>query len=289
MNQKVATRLKLTNSVSPRTLDKTSNLGEIRYDKFKTKKIKSNLNKEFKANRIKSIKNRRFTESNLSTKTKTSIRRNDKTPATQISSAQVTSKFNIMPNSQKAGIEQTPKKSKISDLNSIENEILSESYNNTDYKGNTDNTINGYSKHISRNLFKESAKSGDHAKVVKQRKKRKSRNIENKSNIKIINNSYDKLDPKNDYLLQKRIEREINPERFVKRSNKWNMSLREDCTDDDYYMMHFKAQQVARKALIKESYILESFDEKEKMERNNEIDKMLINSLKAKIKLINDL
>ena len=67
------------------------------------------------------------------------------------------------------------------------------------------------------------------------------------------------------------------------------MSLREDSTDEDYFKMHFKAQLIAHKALMKEKHILDHISEKEKMEQNNEIDKMLINSLKAKIKLINGL
>lgn len=115
------------------------------------------------------------------------------------------------------------------------------------------------------------------------------RRIRLNNNINIINQSVEKPKHQHDYLLHKRIERAKDPEKAFKRRHYWNMSLREDCKDDDYIMMHLKAQEVARKALVKEEYIMKTLDEKDKMEQNNEIDKMLIDSLKAKIKLINDL
>mmetsp|Transcript_25722 Transcript_25722/g.22824 ORF Transcript_25722/g.22824 Transcript_25722/m.22824 type:complete len:96 (+) Transcript_25722:282-569(+) len=91
-----------------------------------------------------------------------------------------------------------------------------------------------------------------------------------------------------DYLLQKRIQREINPEKHYKRRHYWNMSLRED-SEGDFYQINYKAKEVTRKAIQKEERVLESFSEKERMEYNNEVDKMLIESLNAKIKLLNNI
>ena len=120
-------------------------------------------------------------------------------------------------------------------------------------------------------------------------RKMKSRNNQSE-NIKIIGNTYNKhISRPDDYLLQKRIEREQYPDKSFKRRNWWNMSLRENYTDEDYFKMQFKAQLIARKALIKEKHILENISDRDRMEQNNEIDKMLINSLKAKIELINGL
>ena len=67
------------------------------------------------------------------------------------------------------------------------------------------------------------------------------------------------------------------------------MSLREDYNDDDYLKMYFKAQLISHKALEKEKRILDHISDKEKVEQIKEIDKMLMNSLKAKLELINGL
>ena len=91
-----------------------------------------------------------------------------------------------------------------------------------------------------------------------------------------------------DYLLKKRIEREQDPESHYKRRHYWNMSMREN-SEGDFYKIHQRAKEVSRQALIKENRILDTFSEQEKMEYNNEVDKMLIDSLKAKIKLLNNL
>ena len=111
------------------------------------------------------------------------------------------------------------------------------------------------------------------------------------SNFRIVDNTFDvrRRNKKDDYLLQKRIEREINPDKAFKRRNWWNMSLREDYNDEDYLKMYFKAQLISHKALEKEKRILEHISDKEKIEQNKEIDKMLMNSLKAKLELINGL
>ena len=113
--------------------------------------------------------------------------------------------------------------------------------------------------------------------------------IENKKNLKIINNTRNLYNNTDDYLLQRRIEREANPSKFWKRKSYWNMSLREHNQDEDFYKINLKAKEVTRKALIKEDRILESDSEQFRMQQNNEVDKMLIDSLKAKIKLLNNL
>lgn len=154
--------------------------------------------------------------------------------------------------------------------------------------------IHGYNKHVTRNRTKQLVASEDNHAMPRNKKKAKSRNTGNMKNnysvMKYSSITYDSRKKKyDDYLLKKRIEREVNPEKSFQRRNWWNMSLRENYTDEDYYKMHLKAQMIARKALNKEKRIMENISEKERLEQISEIDRMLINSLKAKIELINGL
>lgn len=147
--------------------------------------------------------------------------------------------------------------------------------------------VNGFNQHVNRN---RRIKKNINFDSVEHRSKPNSRN--NKlSNYKIVENTFDvrRRKKKDDYLLQRRIEREINPDKAFKRRNWWNMSLREDYNDDDYLKMYFKAQLISHKALEKEKRILDHISDKEKVEQIKEIDKMLMNSLKAKLELINGL
>lgn len=57
----------------------------------------------------------------------------------------------------------------------------------------------------------------------------------------------------------------------------------------DFYKIHNRAKEVTRKALQIEDRILENQTEKEKLHQSNEVDTMLIDSLKAKILLLNKL
>jgi len=154
--------------------------------------------------------------------------------------------------------------------------------------------INGFGKHISRCRDKELPNEGHHfSKIIKKKRKK----FTHRNNLHIVNKSVENYaKPKNlqlkkhdDYLLKRRIEREIHPIRAEKRLNYWNINLKEDYNEEDYYQMAFQAQERTRKALEKEHRILETYTEKEKLKYNNEVDKMLIDSLQAKIKIINQI
>lgn len=110
------------------------------------------------------------------------------------------------------------------------------------------------------------------------------------NNIRIAkNNTFEGKPMMNDYLLQKRIERMNNPKKSMRKDNWWKKSVREDLTDEDYFLMHQKAREISRKALIKENRILDNLSEKERLQKNNEVDRMLISSLHAKLELIQGL
>lgn len=162
---------------------------------------------------------------------------------------------------------------------------------NPNYSHNR-SAIDDYTKHIYRVRERKIIRNGQSFEIPKSRstqsmKKRK--NLIN-NNIKIVNQSDEKRKKNNDdYLLQRRIEREIHPDRNFKKRHWLNISMGEDLNEKDYYMVSLKAKEKSRKALIKEERILESFSQKERIEHNREVDQMLIDSLKAKIKLINGL
>ncbi|CAI2358803.1 unnamed protein product [Moneuplotes crassus] len=103
-----------------------------------------------------------------------------------------------------------------------------------------------------------------------------------KRSLHVKNNGIDTCD----YLLQRRIEREIKPTSRWKLRNK---CLRECGKNFDFYKIHHKAKEVTRKALLIEERILENQSEQEKMKQTHEVDTMLIDSLKAKIALLNNL
>ena len=258
--------------------------------------------------RLKEMESKRRSDSKASAKSKESTRDKTSPKSTnlipQSFSAQVTSKFPRISKLSKTKAEQIaalrrklsfPQVKFWSNFAKIYNcEIVdsSEGLNSARFSlanhEYSQDGIHGFSKHVTRHRDKLNATPVNIMEAP--RKKSKSRNSKVKNNIKIINQSAEiKKSKIDDYLLKKRIERENYPEKSFKRRHWWNMSLRENCTDEDYFKMHYKAQEVARKALLKEQRVLESFSEKEKMEHNIEIDKMLIDSLKAKIQLINNL
>ena len=129
--------------------------------------------------------------------------------------------------------------------------------------------------------------------VVNTRSSKTNKKIErlkNTNNIKIINqNKAKSRKNRDDYLLQRRIDRENNPDKSFKRRHWWNNMMREELNELDYYVVSLKAKEKTRKALVKENLVLDSFSEKERIAHNKEVDQMLIDSLQAKIKLINGL
>jgi hypothetical protein len=153
--------------------------------------------------------------------------------------------------------------------------------------------IDGFTKHIHRLRDSKLIRNGNSLEVVERRSpkiSKKTKRLKNKNNIKIINQNEAKIRKnRDDYLLQRRIDRENNPDKSFKRRHWWNNMMREELNELDYYVVSLKAKEKSRKALLKENLVLESFSEKERIDHNKEVDQMLIDSLQAKIKLINGL
>lgn len=269
-----------------------SQLTSVKKNLRKKSKIMMSLNKQFNMSR-KKIKNKkvvkRYTEDNVIMEKSTS-------PNTVLNNQSQASRFPQAPKLMSRN--SNPEKSKLITF------LINIEIGGTRTSRHKFDPVNGFIKHVVRNRAK---------KIIKQQlsqdeidnnlpitpimysKSSKSRNVNPNSSSKISKTeavSYAerrKQTFENDYLFKKRVERELNPERHFKRRNFWNISLKENFDDEDYFIKHFKAQEVQRKALAKEKRVLESLSEKEKLEQNNEIDKMLLRSLKAKLELINGL
>ena len=157
-------------------------------------------------------------------------------------------------------------------------------------KGRQNSEVSGYDQHVYRNRQKKIVQSNYSLDKIRSpmRPKRSRNNLEKPSYTEAKPTAKrKKVD--DDYLLKKRIQRELNPESHFKKRNYWNISLQSDFNDDEYFKKQQKAKEVVRKALAKERRVLEHFSEREKIEQNNEVDRMLLRSLKAKIELLNHL
>jgi hypothetical protein len=59
--------------------------------------------------------------------------------------------------------------------------------------------------------------------------------------------------------------------------------------DPDLHVVNWRAKEMTRKAMQKEERIMDNITETDKIKKNNEVDEMLIDSLKAKIKILDGL
>lgn len=273
--------MKLNQSASPTVLSTNDMtiINDIKNNlKHKKKRyLKKDLNSQLKLSR-NNLSNRRKTEGNSPPRLRNAAQ--SRNTVDKISSAQVTSKFGKLPF---VG-------TKSSHVYTIETTISARE--NPNYSQNR-SVIDGFTKHIYRVRERKIIRKGESFEIPKSRSTQgvnKRKKLLNKNNIKIVNQSDEKRKKNSDdYLLQRRIEREIHPDKNFNKRHWWNIMMREDINEKDYYMVSLKAKEKSRKALMKEERILESFSEKERIEHNKEVDQMLIDSLKAKIKLINGL
>ncbi|CAI2385670.1 unnamed protein product [Moneuplotes crassus] len=192
----------------------------------------------------------------------------------------------------------------------LEHRVLRRNYTNQKPTGIS--TFN--SSRVNKNLDQSLNQSSGYRKIKKRNKKRKvtqngpvlliddnrsSNRLNSKTRIKIFKTNKDISfssskypnfhNESYDYLLHRRIERETKPSNRWKKRNKCNISIRGIDYDDDFYKVQQRAREVTRKAMQIEGRILENQSEKEKMEQSHEVDTMLLDSLKAKISLLNQL
>lgn len=98
----------------------------------------------------------------------------------------------------------------------------------------------GYEAHILRNVA-QSRQSFEYMNTPKNKKKSRNELAYHKSVNEDTYTNLKKKQNEQDYLLQRRIIRDQNPEKHFKRRNYWDMNLRENFTDDDYFVSTLSA------------------------------------------------